>query len=567
VSILKGFFNRLRLGSGSSGAPSMAFKEEPGLGLYRKEAGVIGVSGGTLEAASHPFSDATAIVKGSVDATKQVRVEADGLTTGTTRVLTMADQNIDLTPGTGSFATGAEGDLAATAMQDLVNDATPQLGGNLDANGKTIDGRVVATDGTKLDGIEASADVTDATNVNAAGAVMESDYNAHTVLQATSDNTPVPITIAEQTVVGRITAGNIKGLTATELRTLINVESGATADQSNAEIKTAYEANADTNEFSDAEQTKLAGVEASADVTDTTNVTAAGAVMDSEILDEDNMASDSATKVASQQSIKAYVDAAMGGVVSPFVPQGLKLSHDTDTDHDVNVTAGQCRDATDAVNMILTSEITKQIDAAWAVGDDAGGMDTGSVTTDTNYYVWLIKRSDTDVEDVLFSTSATAPTMPTNYDYKRLIGMVHTDASSNIESFLHVGGDEFMYTASPIRDLSDATLSAGVFEVATLSCPANCIAEITLLMDDPNAGGVDWKIQVREADSAFLYNQGDFVLHWDSGTLSGANRMEEQVFVNVNGSSQVDYAGPNVSSSGKIEIRTRGFRMLTRSHP
>jgi len=39
----------------------------------------------------------------------------------------------------------------------------------------TIDGRDVATDGTKLDGIEASADVTDATNVTAAGALMDSE--------------------------------------------------------------------------------------------------------------------------------------------------------------------------------------------------------------------------------------------------------------------------------------------------------------------------------------------------------------------------------------------------------
>ena len=42
------------------------------------------------------------------------------------------------------------------------------------------------------------------------------------------------------------------------------IEAGATADQTNAEIKTAYEANANTNEFSDAEQTKLAGIETAA---------------------------------------------------------------------------------------------------------------------------------------------------------------------------------------------------------------------------------------------------------------------------------------------------------------
>jgi hypothetical protein len=64
---------------------------------------------------------------------------------------------------------------------------------------------------------------------------------------------------------------------------LDGIEAGATADQTAAEIKTAYESNADTNEFSDAEQSKLAGIEAGADVTDTANVTAAGALMDSEV--------------------------------------------------------------------------------------------------------------------------------------------------------------------------------------------------------------------------------------------------------------------------------------------
>lgn len=69
------------------------------------------------------------------------------------------------------------------------------------------------------------------------------------------------------------------------------------------------------------EQTKLSNIEDNADVTDATNVNAAGATMNTDttlagngyFLDEDNMASDSATKVPSQQSVKAYVDAQVGG--------------------------------------------------------------------------------------------------------------------------------------------------------------------------------------------------------------------------------------------------------------
>lgn len=66
--------------------------------------------------------------------------------------------------------------------------------------------------------------------------------------------------------------------------------------------------------------TKLDGIEAGADVTDATNVAAAGAVMETDtstvdmdfVVDEDDMASDSATKVPTQQSVKKYVDDNLG---------------------------------------------------------------------------------------------------------------------------------------------------------------------------------------------------------------------------------------------------------------
>ena len=45
---------------------------------------------------------------------------------------------------------------------------------------------------------------------------------------------------------------------------LDGIESGATADQSNTEIKTAYEANSNTNAFTDALLSKLNGIEAGA---------------------------------------------------------------------------------------------------------------------------------------------------------------------------------------------------------------------------------------------------------------------------------------------------------------
>lgn len=51
--------------------------------------------------------------------------------------------------------------------------------------------------------------------------VTKALFDAHTILQATSDNTPVALPVAEQTVVGRITSGNIAALSVAQLQALI----------------------------------------------------------------------------------------------------------------------------------------------------------------------------------------------------------------------------------------------------------------------------------------------------------------------------------------------------------
>ena len=127
-------------------------------------------------------------------------------------------------------------------------------------------------DKTKLDGIEASADVTDTANVTSAGALMDSELTDLAGVKGVTISTLQP-----KPSEGAFVDGDKTKLDA--------IESGATADQTDAEIKTAYENNSDTNAFTDAEKTKLTNIEASADVTDTANVTSAGALMDSELTD------------------------------------------------------------------------------------------------------------------------------------------------------------------------------------------------------------------------------------------------------------------------------------------
>ena len=83
----------------------------------------------------------------------------------------------------GNFFLGNSSNQSASATfsTSVTGIALPLSGGAMAGaitTNSTFDGRDVATDGTKLDGIEANADVTDATNVTAAGALMDGELTA-----------------------------------------------------------------------------------------------------------------------------------------------------------------------------------------------------------------------------------------------------------------------------------------------------------------------------------------------------------------------------------------------------
>ena len=152
---------------------------------------------------------------------------------------------------------------------------------------KPSEGAFVGGDKTKLDGIETNADVTDTANVTSAGALMDSEVtnlaqvkafdttDYATAAQGSKADAALPK--AGGAMTGAITTNStFDGRdVATDGGKLDGIESGATADQTDAQIRAAVEAASDSNVFTNADHTKLNGIEASADVTDKTNVVAA----------------------------------------------------------------------------------------------------------------------------------------------------------------------------------------------------------------------------------------------------------------------------------------------------
>ena len=114
---------------------------------------------------------------------------------------------------------------------------------------------ITAAERIKLDGVAAAADVTNATNVAAAGAVMN-----------TGDETIAGVKTFSSTI-----SGSIAGNAAT-------VNNGVYTTSSVAALSDVTSAGSGAI-ITAAERTKLNGIETSADFTDATNVAAAGAVM------------------------------------------------------------------------------------------------------------------------------------------------------------------------------------------------------------------------------------------------------------------------------------------------
>lgn len=130
----------------------------------------------------------------------------------------------------------------AGSITEIVEDTTPQLGGNLDLNSFVITGMVIGTDiqaysavlanttasftsadETKLDALPTNAALTASLDLkaNITDAVMKSLYDANTIIYATTDNTPVALTVDEASIVGRLTGGSIDALTASEVLTIL----------------------------------------------------------------------------------------------------------------------------------------------------------------------------------------------------------------------------------------------------------------------------------------------------------------------------------------------------------
>ena len=222
-----------------------------------------------------------------------------------------ADRAINLPDVSGTVVTtGDTGSITSTMILD----------GTI-VSGDIADGTIVNADinasaaiaGTKIDPSFGTQNLSLTGNISVSGTVDGRDVSTDgSKLDGIESGATADQTAAEiRTLVESATDSNV--FTDADHTKLNNIETAATADQTASEIKSLYESNSDTNNFTDAEKTFLSDVTATAtEINYTTNVTSdiqsqidGKQPLDSELTTLAGMQTQTASQLASSTALSA----------------------------------------------------------------------------------------------------------------------------------------------------------------------------------------------------------------------------------------------------------------------
>lgn len=320
-------------------------------------------------------------------------------TTGTSGAATLigATLNIPQYSGGGGAVDSVNGETGVVVL------TTGDIAEDTDVNYVTDAQLVVIgnTSGTNTGDQDISGIATNASAISALDGevVKKADFTpAHSVLvQQTGTGTPETVTLSDNQLLGK-DGSAIKGYSASEIRTLINVEDGA-------------------------------------DVTDTANVTAAGALMDSEVTNLAQVkAFDSADYATAAQG--ATADTALQNVVEDTTPQ---LGGDLDAQsNDITSVGGITANQYIGVSQTLTDGATVSWDLSGgnAATLTLGGNRTFAAPTNlaVGTYILTVIQDGTGSRTITWNsvfkwTGGTAPTLSTTAGAKDLIAF-HCDGAN-----------------------------------------------------------------------------------------------------------------------------------------
>lgn len=165
---------------------------------------------------------------------------------------------------------------------------------------------------------------------------------------------------------------------------------------------------------------------------------------------------------------EAWVVPGVRGHISGLLPS----NNGTDAEHDIDISAGACRNSDDDATIALTTGITKRLDATFAEGTGNGGMADGeSLPTSSTVHLFIVTKDTDGTVDVMADTSVTGANADAGWTVERRIASLRTDSSANIlaGTAVETGGGAYMWQyATPIAEWA-TSLNAGARSLKTLT--------------------------------------------------------------------------------------------------
>lgn len=220
------------------------------------------------------------------------------------------------------------------------------------------------------------------------------------------------------------------------------------------------------------------------------------------------------------------------------------------------VAAGVAADSTNTVLMTLAAALTKST-ALWVVGSGNGGLDTGTIANNTWYHVYLIEDSATGIVDVIVSTNAAMPALPTGFTLFRRIGSMKTDGSATWTAFIQ-NGDYFEW-APPLNNLSVTNPGTTAVLIA-LSVPLGIITQAYVNVFTNNQSTTNLVVYLSNPAGTNGVPSTGSVFQTIIGQAAGATSTQcVNAYVFSDTSSRIRYRFSASGAADSLQLNTLGY--------
>lgn len=218
------------------------------------------------------------------------------------------------------------------------------------------------------------------------------------------------------------------------------------------------------------------------------------------------------------------VQEAIDEIVDEFVPNTNATSYGfyttvnaVDSTNDIDISAGQCWDTTRA-SFMAGSAMTKRGDAAWSVGNNGGFIDTGAMSSDEGYHIYVMLNDQDGSVDYIMSLSGTwaGVTKPTNYTKGQIVGYAYRDTAW--VEILWSGNSGYYEEAR--QAFYDSTITDENFETYEFKgIPRNSVGIFSVSVTNSTSGST-FPIYARHTNASALGFNGETLVAYAANSSS-----------------------------------------------